>query len=590
MEMEDQPQGRASDLKALAEAKFGKLSEAEKLLLQKVPSGEPAVCSPSHDYSDNDPNNADGWAPTRQIRAELVGWLCMDQKARKHVHWRGIQVYGADINGPLDLSFVDIPFPLVLQHCRRKEGTDLSRAEVSELDLSGSLVCGITADSLIVKNNVFLSDGFAAVGEVRLTGAKIGGNLECDAGTFTNPPRKDVAGSGTALQADGINVRGDVFLRGGFAASGEVRLTGAQIGGDLSCTGGTFTNPPQKDLPRSGSALNADRINVKGSAFFRGTTANGEVRLTGAQIGSNLECYGGVFTNPPQDGVDGSGKALKADRINVGGSVLLNGKFTASGEMRFIGAQISVAFDCENGNFQAATLDLSDALANTIYDPEVKWPVHDKLVLDGFAYGRISTEEQVDVTKRLDWLGLQSTSLFRQQPYLQLAKVLRESGDSGGALRVLEKMEELRRSSEKHGPGARIWSWILKGSIGYGYYPGRAIRLIILLSVVGWIVYGASYDAGTIVPTDKDAYKEFVDPKTERQVPPHYPGFSAPVYSLENSLPLVKLRQADKWQPDPHRKGFLPTSVPWFLRIQILLGWLLATLFVAGVSGIVHKE
>jgi hypothetical protein len=28
----------------------------------------------------------------------------------------------------------------------------------------------------------------------------------------------------------------------------------------------------------------------------------------------------------------------------------------------------------------------------------------------------------------------------------------------------------------------------------------------------------------------------------------------------------------------------------WFLWIQILLGWVLATLFVAGVSGIVHKE
>jgi len=30
--------------------------------------------------------------------------------------------------------------------------------------------------------------------------------------------------------------------------------------------------------------------------------------------------------------------------------------------------------------------------------------------------------------------------------------------------------------------------------------------------------------------------------------------------------------------------------VRWFLWGQILLGWLLATLFIAGVSGIVHKE
>ena len=137
---------------------------------------------------------------------------------------------------------------------------------------------------------------------------------------------------------------------------------------------------------------------------------------------------------------------------------------------------------------------------------------------------------------------------------------------------------------------ARLWSWILRKSIGYGYYPGRAIWLIILLSLLGWIVYGASNLAGRMAPTDKDAYAEFRDPKTTGQVPPHYPNFSAPIYSLENSLPLVKMGQADKWQPDPAPDGWWPVLLRWFLRMQILLGWLLATLFVAGVSGIVHKE
>jgi len=560
MEMEDQPEERASDLKALAEAKFGKetLSDAEKLLLEKVPNGDFAICGPNRDDSDpsNKPEGADKWGPKRQIRAELVGWLCMDRGAQKRVHWRGIQVYGADITGPLDLSFANIPFPLVFQHCRRMEGTDLSRAEVSELDLTGSLVYGITADSLIVKNNVFLSAGFVAIGEVRLLGARIGANLECNAGTFKNPPQKGSA--------------------------------------------------------ESGDALSADLINVKGSVFLRKSTACGEVRLPGAQIGGNLDCSGGTLANQTQEGFPASGTALKADRINVKGSVLLNANFTASGEMRLIGAQIGGALDCENGNFQAATLDLRDAAANTIYDPGVKWPGSDKLLLDGFAYGRISTEEQIDVTKRLDWLGRQPSTPFHRRPYLQLANVLRESGDSDGALRVLEKMEGLRRRSDANGPFARPWSWVprpwswvlrgwswvLKWSIGYGYHPGRAIWLIILLSALGWVVYVRSDHARTMVPTEKDAYKNF---RWEGQVPPHYPTFSPLVYSVENSLPLVKLGQGDKWQPGPGPPGLSPTwflgrfatspqFVTWFLRIQILLGWLLATLFVAGVSGIVHKE
>jgi hypothetical protein len=307
------------------------------------------------------------------------------------------------------------------------------------------------------------------------------------------------------------------------------------------------------------------------------------------------------------------------------------------------GAQIGGPFNCRKGNFEKATLDLTDASAASLYDSGLNdvpsssiadsartiWPQQDKLLLDGFVYGRISSLGRIDVAKRLDWLGLQPSAPFRQQPYLQLAKVLRESGDSDGALRVLEKMEELRRNNEGHGPIAHLESWVLRGSIGYGYYPARAIWEIIGLSALGWIIYRRSYLAGTMAPTDKDAYTKF---HAESQAPPHYPTFSPLVYSVENSLPLVKLGQADKWQPDPEvpppqnrpapklghpnarrwprltamwdrmpkwfRDGWTWTSakttspkfVLWFLWIQILLGWLLATLFVAGVSGIVHKE
>ncbi len=714
--MDDQPQGHASDLQALAEANFGTLSDAEKLLLERVPIGEWSVCGPNDNNRDkaNDPKDADNWGPARRIRAALLDWLCTDGEARKQVHWQGVQLYGADVTGSLDLSLVSIPFQLALRRCRLQEVMILSQAEVSQLDLQGSLVPGIGADGVIVKNQVLLGNGFTAAGGVRFSGAQIGsdfdcsggaftnppqknvpasgmaldaarinvkgyvffsnafiasgevgllsaqigGNLDCSGGTFTNPPQKDVPGGGTALNAELINCKGDVLLRNGFNASGKVCLNGAQIGNDLDCSGGTFTNSPQKDVPESsialsaelincksdvllrngfhasgevtfdgaqigsdfdcsggtftnppqnipggGTALSADGINSKGSVFLsEGFKASGEVWLLGAQIGGDLDCSQGTFTNPIQEDVDWGGSALNAERIIVKSTVFLSGGFTANGVVTLYSAQIGVPFDCSSGNFQKATLKLTDASTASFYDSGLNntssvgdetptiWPQPGKLYLDGFVYGRISSEGQIDVTKRLDWLGLQPTTTFHRQPYLQLAKVLRGSGDFGGARRVLEKMEELRRSNDKHGTIAPLWSWILKRSIGYGYYPGRAIWLIILLSLLGWIVYATSYHAGTMVPSDKDAYNEFRGPKTERQVPPHYPGFSAPVYSLENSLPLVKMGQTDKWQPDPAPDGWRPILVRWFLRMQILLGWLLATFFVAAVSGIVHKE
>lgn len=520
-------QGQASDLKGLAQSKFGKLSAAERLLLEKVPTGEPAWCPhPEYNGLQYDPKNADDWEPRHQIRAELLVWLCTDEQARRHLHWRGVQVFGADITGPLDFSFANIPLQLAFRECRLREDIDLMRAEVSQLNLAGSTVKAIRADGITVKNMVFLRNGFTADGEVRLPGAQVGGDLDCSAGTFTSEGY-------TALNADGINVKSNVYLGDRFAAKGEVRLGRAQIGGRLDCTGGMFSNP-------TGRALNANRTVVQSSLFLR----------------------------------DG---------------------FAAEGEVRLVGARIGGAFNCQNGDFQSATLALTDASAGTLVDSGLNdpadpnptiWPQQGKLLLDGFAYGRISSEGRINVDKRIRWLELQPKLPFRRQPYLHLAKILRDSGDKKGALRVLEKMEDLRRDEESRSLFARAWGLILKLTIGYGYHPERAIWALAFLILLGWFVYAKSYPAGRIVPTEKEAYAEFKKP--EGKLPAQYPAFSPAIYSLENSVPLVKLDQAARWQPDP--AAAWPPFVRWFLRLQILLGWVLATFFVAGVTGIVHKE
>ena len=162
-------------------------------------------------------------------------------------------------------------------------------------------------------------------------------------------------------------------------------------------------------------------------------------------------------------------------------------------------------------------------------------------------------------------------------------RVLRESGHGRDALRVLANSEELRRAREAHGKIARVLSFILKWTIGYGYYPQRAIWALGILILAGWLIYARAYAVRVIVPTDKEAWTALRS--SQPSLVGNYPAFSPFIYSLENSLPLVKLGQADKWQPEREHRALL-----YFLRLQILLGWLLATFFVAGVSGVVHKE
>ena len=95
-----------------------------------------------------------------------------------------------------------------------------------------------------MKSSIFLRAS-TVNGEVRLLAAQIGGNLECDAATFTNPLQKDLAGSGTALNASSITVVGSVFLRHGaavdgkdtpFIARGQVNAIQAEVGGQFDCT------------------------------------------------------------------------------------------------------------------------------------------------------------------------------------------------------------------------------------------------------------------------------------------------------------------------------------------------------------------
>ena len=140
------------------------------------------------------------------------------------------------------------------------------------------------------------------------------------------------------LLADGLTTKGVVYLHKGFSAEGEVRLLGANIGGYLSCTGGKFHNP-------GGNALLADGLMTKGNVVLQGDfSSEGGVRLLGADIGGDLSCDGGRFHNA-------DGEALSADRLITKGSVHLRDGFFAKGEVRLLGANIGGNLSCTGGEF-----------------------------------------------------------------------------------------------------------------------------------------------------------------------------------------------------------------------------------------------
>jgi hypothetical protein len=443
------------------------------------------------------------------------------------------------VTGPFDLSYAAVPFRLALRRCRFAGETIPRDLEIAQLDFQGSWLDSIAADGARVKGDVFLRDGFHAAGLVRLLGAEIGGDLDCSGGTFENPPQVGVEGTGTALSAARAIVRGAVFLRNGFGAVGEVRLSGAQIGADLDCNGASF---------------------------------QGRLRAQTAIIKAAL---------------------IWVDLVNQ--------------------AELM--------------LDLTNATAGALVDDIESWPPPGNLDVEGFVYEHIYRGPK-DAKSRLEWLARQRK--FKPQPYRQLAKVLKDEGDDRGARQVLFEMECRRRAQEDIKPISNlsslltkllavpslnwilkpvlrsyrpVWSGILKRTIVYGYYPVWALPWLLLVALIGFGLFCLGYSIRSMAPTEKDAYSLF---KKCDRLPPQYQRFHASVYSLENSLPLVQLGQAEFWQPDPSRQRFAMRIWHWpasctlwisfagflrsFLWAQILLGWILATLFAAGVTGIIRKD
>ena len=181
----------------------------------------------------------------------------------------------------------------------------------------------LTADGMKVGGNVNFDDVITAGGTVRLIRADITGQLFCRGAHLNGADR-----NGNALAAARMKVGGNMHFDG-FTAAGTVRLTGADITGWLECRDAQL-----KCRDQPGYALYARGVRVGGDLLLRGNfTADGAVRLTGADIAGRLRCSGARLT-----GQDQAGNGLLADKVKVGGDVVLEGGFTADGAVRLTGA------------------------------------------------------------------------------------------------------------------------------------------------------------------------------------------------------------------------------------------------------------
>jgi hypothetical protein len=95
---------------------FPNLTRAERAMLEFAQAGnvdrgefaQAGLSANPHDPS-NDPKGEDEWSKDREIRAQLIRWVCEDPRAVQQVAPTGIRALGARIRGPLNLSSLHLP-------------------------------------------------------------------------------------------------------------------------------------------------------------------------------------------------------------------------------------------------------------------------------------------------------------------------------------------------------------------------------------------------------------------------------------------------------------------------------------------------
>jgi hypothetical protein len=304
-----------------------------------------------------------------------------------------------------------------------------------------------------------------------------------------------------------------------------------------------------------------------------------ETILNSVQVGGTLEMDNSVFNDK-----------LIMEKLTVASTLFLR-NCKAGNTLEMIFARIGGSFDISSSSLQSVDLTgtkikeefclgsevnhptkwekesilrLRNTEVGTLQDLQNAWP--DELELVGFTYsqlGGFATDERVSMYKRdIPWMKkwLERQKNYSPQPYKQLGKVLSEAGYKNKANDILfkGKMRELKESWKTKCRLTSMGLFLQLIFVGFGYSYLYTLWWVIALFFIG----------------------EFVLLSTGQGLANGMPwGFS---YSLDMLLPAIRLNES-------HYAIKLVGFAKYYFYVHIVLGYVLASYLIAGLSGITKK-
>jgi hypothetical protein len=439
----------------------------------------------------------------------------------------------------------------------------------------------LVADRVQVDGNLELDDDLVTDGTVRLPNARVGGYLRLSGARLAGP--YGASDRGIALLGDGMEVGGDVegrdHGRGGLRCAGQLRLVDAQVRGSASLSGVELDTP-------GGYALLGDRLRVGGDLYLRRVRCAGTIRLQNADVGATLDCTGAELVSPRLR-LDGSARpSLDARAATIGKDLLCVGGFRADGGVRVRRTEagksvqiIDAVLGPPEGTVRYALnahglsttelyvrprtpphgrVRLAQAVVRLFADSAVLWETADGVDLEDFDYASLADTRAVDVRTRLAWIE-RVVPDYAPGPYEQLVAVYRRAGDEELAQRVL--LERQHRRYAEADRLERVWGFLQRVTVGYGYRPWLAVCWL-----AGFAVLGGAWFAVHVPPPLDDG---------------QHPVFNPWIFAADTLLPIVNLGQDGYWR--------LEGASQWIAAALVAVGWILATTAAAGAARVLKR-
>ncbi|MDR8414973.1 hypothetical protein MTP10_40370 [Nonomuraea sp. 3-1Str] len=494
---------------------------------------------------DHDPGT---WSPARVVAADVITSLLLGKVDAEPGQVPQLFLAGAHIVGRLDLDGAEVVHRLHLIDCVLEQELLLNDARTRTIVLDGCRLPALNAEMARIDGNLVLARCVAS--KLALLGARVDGILALSGSRIEGV-------DGVAIQADGLTVSNDLFLREGFRAAGRVCMPGAVIGGDLALSDAELTGPD--------TSLNAGTAQVKGHLWLGPTlTVAGEVTLHYAAVEGRVHIeearLGGFGATRARFGTD----LFVAAHARCGGALTLTGASAVGRiDLELLELTDGAALLCQE--IQAGVLelprrmtgplDLTNARIGVLKGVRPPWP--DRVSIGGLTYDSIDPVHPA--SKQIDWLR-RNPSGYQPQSYEQLAAMYRRIGHERDARAVLLAKQRDRR---------RTLPWVERAAgfvhditAGYGYRSWLAA-----LWLIAFLAAGTAYFLGSPPPPLKAG---------------EHPDFNALAYCLDLIIPVIDLGQAKAWNPHG-----LDQLVSYVLT---LVGWLLTVSVVAGVTRVLVRD